>query len=81
MSKNTNSKHQITKKSQNPISNDQNFSGKKALFGFLNFGHWNLFDVCDLRLGISIGQWNYRKVIQCWDKQDRVFWIGKFISS
>ena len=34
-------------KSQIPIFNDQNFQGV-TLFGFLNFGHWKLFDICDL---------------------------------
>jgi hypothetical protein len=43
-----NSKHQITNKSQIPISNDQN------RFGILNFGHCYLFDICDLGFGISI---------------------------
>jgi len=28
----------------------------KALFGFSNFGHWNLFDIWDLMFGISITQ-------------------------
>ena len=37
-----NSKHQITNKSQIPILNDQN------RFGISNFGHCNLFDICDL---------------------------------
>jgi hypothetical protein len=27
-----------------------------TLFGFLNFGHWNLFDHWDLLFGISISQ-------------------------
>jgi len=26
------------------------------LFGFSNFGHWNLFDIWDLIFGISISQ-------------------------
>jgi len=26
----------------------------KALFGILNFGHWNFFDIWDLIFGISI---------------------------
>jgi len=47
MSKITNPKYQITNKSQIPIFNDQNFQGL-TLFGFLNFGYWKLFDVCDL---------------------------------
>jgi hypothetical protein len=38
----SNSKHQITNKSQIPIFNDQNG------FGISNFGHCNLFDICDL---------------------------------
>jgi hypothetical protein len=42
-----NFKHQITNKSQIPISNDQN------RFGISNFGHYDLFDICDLRFGIS----------------------------
>jgi hypothetical protein len=37
-----NFKHQITNKSQIPILNDQN------RFGILNFGHCDLFDICDL---------------------------------
>jgi hypothetical protein len=36
------SKHQITNKSQIPILNDQN------RFGIWNFGHWDLFEICDL---------------------------------
>jgi len=28
----------------------------KTLFGFLNFGHWGLFDIWDLIFGISIIQ-------------------------
>ena len=42
------SKHQITNKSQIPILNDQN------RFGFLNFGHCDLFDICDLLFGIFV---------------------------
>jgi len=38
----SNSKHQITNKSQIPILNDQN------RFGISNFGHCDLFDICDL---------------------------------
>jgi len=26
------------------------------LFGFSNFGHWKLFDICDLIFGVSIIQ-------------------------
>jgi hypothetical protein len=44
----SNSKHQITNKSQIPILNDQN------RFAILNFGHCYLFDICDLGFGISI---------------------------
>ena len=40
----TNSKHQITKRSQIPIINDQ-------MFGNSNFGHWNLFDISNLGFG------------------------------
>jgi len=29
---------------------------EKTLFGFLNFGHWNLFDIWDLIFGISTSQ-------------------------
>jgi hypothetical protein len=36
------SKHQITNKSQIPILNDQN------RFVIWNFGHCDLFDICDL---------------------------------
>jgi hypothetical protein len=42
-----NSKHQTTNKSQIPISNDQN------RFGIGNFGYCCLFEICDLRFGIS----------------------------
>jgi hypothetical protein len=28
----------------------------EKLFGFLNAGHWDLFDICDLAFGISIIQ-------------------------
>ena len=42
----SNSKHQITNKFQIPISNDQN------RFGILNFGHCDLFVICDLLFGI-----------------------------
>jgi hypothetical protein len=28
----------------------------ETLFGFSNFGHWKLFDICDLIFGISISQ-------------------------
>jgi hypothetical protein len=43
----SNYKHQITMKSQIPISNDQN------TFGILNFDHCDLFEICDLLFGIS----------------------------
>ena len=43
-----NSKHQIPMKSQIPIFND------KKRFGILNFGHWDLFVICDLLFEISI---------------------------
>jgi hypothetical protein len=54
VSKITNSKNQITIKSQIPIFNDQNLP--ETLFGFSNFGHWNLFDICDLIFVISMIQ-------------------------
>ena len=38
----SNSKHQITNKSQIPIFNDQN------RFEIWNFGYYDLFDICDL---------------------------------
>ena len=41
-----NYKHQITNKSQIPILNDQN------RFGILNFGHCDLFEICDLLFGV-----------------------------
>ena len=40
----SNFKHQITNKYQIPIFNDQN----KNRFGISNFGHCDLFDICDL---------------------------------
>ena len=42
----SNSKHQITRKSQIPIFNDQN------RFGILNFDHCDLFVICYLLFGI-----------------------------
>jgi len=67
VSKSTNSKHQITNlKFQ--YSMTKTFQDK-TLFGFSNFGHWNLsfdfaqdgepvepFDIWDLIFGISISQ-------------------------
>jgi len=53
--KDTNSKHQITNKSQIPISNDQTFKDG-MLFGFSHFGHWLLFDIWDLIFIISASQ-------------------------
>jgi len=44
VSKITNSKHQITNKIQIPIFNDQTFQAE-TLFGFLNFGYCDLFDI------------------------------------
>ena len=44
----SNSKHQITNKSQIPILNDQN------KFRIWNFGHCYLFDIWDLGFEISI---------------------------
>jgi hypothetical protein len=43
----TNPKHQIPIKSQIPIFKH------KGLFGILNFGHCDLFVICDLLFGIS----------------------------
>jgi hypothetical protein len=55
--KNAKYKHQIPNKSQITILNDQNILGQDiALFEFSNFGHWNLFDVCNLIFGISKNQ-------------------------
>ena len=31
------------------------------MFGFSNFGHWNLFDICDLIFVISIIQETFNK--------------------
>jgi len=53
-------KHQITNKFQISISNDRNQglvnsdsnSNREFLFGISNFGHCDLFDICDLVLGI-----------------------------
>jgi hypothetical protein len=42
-----NYKHQITNKSQIQIFNDQNY-----MFEISNFGHCDLFDICDLLFGI-----------------------------
>ena len=42
----SNFKHQVPMKSQIPIFND------KKTFGILNFGHCDLFGVCDLLFGI-----------------------------
>ena len=57
VSKITNSKHQITNKSQ--ILNYKFQTGSKRLFflfGILNFGHCYLFVFWDLLFGISISQ-------------------------
>jgi hypothetical protein len=69
----TNSKHQITNKSQNPISNNQN------RFVIWNFGHCYLFDLCDLRFGVSSyssSLWHVGKTIEapCGAGQSRVLW-------
>ena len=45
----SNIKHQITNKFQISIFNDQNMP-----FRILNLGHWNLFEICILVLGILI---------------------------
>jgi hypothetical protein len=63
----SNPKHQITNKSQTPIFNDQNRKqvsnfetgegtrpqGGESKRSADNFGHCNLFDICDLLFGIS----------------------------
>jgi len=57
----TNSKHQISNKSQIPNLKFQ--TRAKAIFFILlfvisNFGHWNLFVICVLLFGISpFGHW------------------------
>jgi len=65
----TNSKHQISNKSQIPIFNSavvatrllwrsrltKTFQGG-TLFGFSNFGHWKLFVIYNLIFVISISQ-------------------------
>jgi len=69
VSKITNSKHQITNKSQIAIFNSAVVAKRllwrsrltktfqdETLFGFSNFGHWKLFDICNLIFGISINQ-------------------------
>jgi len=33
----------------------------ETLFGFLNFGYWNLFVIWDLLFGISISQCTFNK--------------------
>ena len=55
VSKITNSKHQITNKSQIPIFNDQNLHDE-TLFGFSNFGHWTLFDICNFNNSMNFQQ-------------------------
>jgi len=62
VSKNTNYKYQITntmpkagKNLKFQYSMTKTFL-HKTLFGFSNFGHWNLFDIWDLIFGISIRQ-------------------------
>ena len=41
------------------------FKGK-PLFRFLNFGHWDLFDIWDLVFGISISQGTFNKTNYLW---------------
>jgi hypothetical protein len=41
------------------------FQGK-TLFGYLNFGHWDLFDFWSLIFGISTRQRNYSKANPLW---------------
>jgi len=54
--KNTNSKHQITNKSQIPtrcaFSMTKTFIDNIS-FGFSSFGHWNFFVIWDLLFGIA----------------------------
>jgi hypothetical protein len=56
VSKITNSKHQITNKSQIPIFNDQNLPGREIVF-VLDFEFRSLFFVCFLGFVI----WNFNK--------------------
>jgi len=49
----TSTKLQINLKFQYSMTKTFN---DKTLFGFSNFGHWNLFDIWDLIFGISINQ-------------------------
>ena len=55
VNKTPNPKHQISNKSQIPISNYQ-------MFGFLNLGHCDLFDICYLLFGI----WNSIRWTPCY---------------
>jgi len=55
VTKNTNSKDQITDNSQIPMFNDQNLPDE-GLFKFSNFGHWDLFDIWNLTFGISTSE-------------------------
>ena len=41
------------------------FQGK-TLFGYLNFGHWDLFDIWSLIFGISTRQRNFSKANPLW---------------
>jgi len=51
-------KLQINLKFQYPMTETFKY---EALFGFSDFGHWDLFDIWDLIFGISIHQRNYNK--------------------
>jgi len=69
VSKNTNYKHQITNKSQIPIFNSAVLSKtllwrsrltktfqEETLFGFWNFGHWDLFDIWNFNKSMNLQQ-------------------------
>ena len=47
----------------------------ETLFGFSNFGHWKLFDICDLIFVISIIQWTPKKQIATGNNQSIVLWV------
>jgi len=55
VSKNTNSSTKLQTNLKFQYSMTKTFQNK-TLFGFSNFGHWNLFDIWDLIFGISISQ-------------------------
>jgi hypothetical protein len=78
-SKITNSKHQITNKSQIPIFNSAVVAKMllwrsrltkafkdTTLYVFSNFGHWKLFDIWELILGILKNQRTSNKANPLW---------------